>query len=180
MIEHPSQDRSADPAEIAADAASGTDREPAAKAKRRASPGQARQRARRLAVQALYSAQINPGMPVELVAQFRADHDFEGTDEDFFTAAVTSVIRRGEDLDAEFAPLLDRALDELDPVERAILRLSTWELRERIDVPYRVVIDQGITLAKLFGASESHRYINGVLDKLARRLRAPEVAARRS
>jgi N utilization substance protein B len=146
---------------------------------RRPSPSQARQRARRLALQALYGAIVNPASPLDLVAQFRSDHDFDGADEDFFTAAVTGVMRAAATLDADFAPLLDRGVEELDPVERAILRLGAWELRERIDVPYRVVIDQGVNLAKTFGASESHRYVNGVLDGLARRLRKPEVAARR-
>jgi N utilization substance protein B len=89
------------------------------------------------------------------------------------------VLRRAEALDLEYAALLDRSLDELDPVERAILRLATWELKERLDVPWRVVIDQGVTLAHLYGASESHRYVNAVLDGLARRLRTAETAARR-
>ncbi len=148
--------------------------------KRPPRPAQARQQARRLAVQALYQDQLNPAAVHELVAEFRAHHERDDADLEYFAAAVTGVGRSAPELDALFAPLLDRALDELDPVERAILRLGTWELRERLDVPYRVVIDQGITLAQLFGASESHRFVNAVLDALARRLRRAEVSARRS
>ena len=72
---------------------------------------------------------------------------------------------------------LDRALEELDPVELAILRLSTFELRNRLDVPYRVVINEGIELAKVFGATDGHKFVNGVLDKLAPRLRGEEIRA---
>ena len=146
---------------------------------RKASPTQARHRARRLAVQALYQAQVNPGQPLDLVAQFRADNDLADTDEDYFSTAVTTVMRRRDEYDVLFTPLLDRSLEELDPVERAILRLATWELKERVDVPYRVVIDQAITLAKIYGASESHRFVNGVLDRLARALRGAETGATR-
>ena len=128
-------------------------------------------------MQALYQAQINPEGDTSFEARFRADHDFADVDEDYFSAAVRGVLRDAETFDALFGPLLDRAVNELDPVERAILRLGSWELRDRIDVPYRVVIDQGVRLSKLFGASESHRFINAVLDKLARRLRKAEAAA---
>jgi N utilization substance protein B len=82
-----------------------------------------------------------------------------------------------DELDALLEPLLDRKLSELDPVERSLLRLGAFELRERIDVPYRVVINEAVALAKKFGASESFRYVNGVLDRLATDLRAPEVSA---
>ncbi len=79
------------------------------------------------------------------------------------------------EIDALIEPLLDRPMHELDPVEWAILRLSTWELSTRIDVPYRVVINEGIELAKTFGATDGHKYVNGVLDKLALRLRGAEI-----
>ena len=75
-----------------------------------------------------------------------------------------------------FAPALDRALDELDPIERNLLRLGTFELRDRIDVPYKVVINEAVALAKKFGATDSHKYVNGVLDKIARDLRGLELA----
>jgi len=150
------------------------------KPKRRKPPSatRQRQRARHCVVQALYQAQVNPQQPVDLVAQFRTDNDFEDVDVGYFDEAVLAVLRRAEELDTPFAPLLDRALDELDPVERGILRLATWELSERVDVPYRVVIDEAVNLAKRFGASGSHRYVNGVLDRAARSLRGPETGAR--
>jgi N utilization substance protein B len=81
------------------------------------------------------------------------------------------------DLDSSYEQLLDRPLDELDPVERALLRLGTFELKERIDVPYRVVINESVALAKKFGATDSYRYINGVLDKVARSYRQIEIDA---
>lgn len=147
--------------------------------RRKRGPGYARQQARRLAVQALYQHQLNPVPVHELLAEFRAYHDGEDADLEYFSAALTGVSRQAASLDTLFAPLLDRAIDELDPVERAILRLGCWELRERLDVPYRVVIDQGVVMAQMFGASESHRYINAVLDALARQLRRAEMSARR-
>lgn len=142
------------------------------------SPTRRRQRARHCAIQALYHAQVNPLPPVDLVAQFRADNEFEDVDETYFSEGVLAVMRRAEELDADFAPFADRTPDEMDPVERAILRLAIWELKERVDVPWRVVIDQAVTLAKRFGASESHRFVNGVLDKAARRLRVAETGGR--
>lgn len=151
---------------------------PRAAVRGRSSPTRRRQRARHCAIQALYHAQMNPLPPVDLVAQFRADNEFEDVDEDYFSEAVLAVMRRAEEFDADLAPFADRTPEEMDPVERAILRLAVWELKERIDVPFRVVIDQAVTLAKRFGASESHRFVNGVLDRATRRLRAAETGGR--
>jgi N utilization substance protein B len=81
------------------------------------------------------------------------------------------------EIDGALAPCLDITIEELDPVELAVLRLSTWELLKRVDVPYRVVINEGIELAKVFGSTDGHKFVNGVLDKLAPSLRGPEVAA---
>ncbi|MEE4297881.1 MAG: transcription antitermination factor NusB [Pseudomonadales bacterium] len=152
--------------------------EPESPAREGGSPTRRRQRARHCAIQALYHAQMNPLPPVELVAQFRADNEFEDVDDAYFSEGVLAVMRRAEELDADFAPFADRRPDEMDPVERAILRLAIWELKERADVPWRVVIDQAVMLAKRFGATESHRFVNGVLDKAARRLRAAETGGR--
>lgn len=152
--------------------------EPRSPARGGGSPTRRRQRARHCAIQALYHAQVNPLPPVDLVAQFRADNEFEDVDDAYFSAGVLAVMRRAGELDADFAPFADRSPDEMDPVERAILRLAIWELKERADVPWRVVIDQAVMLAKRFGASESHRFVNGVLDKAARRLRAAETGGR--
>jgi N utilization substance protein B len=82
-----------------------------------------------------------------------------------------------QEIDKALVPCLDLALEELDPVELAVLRLSTWEFIKRVDVPYRVVINEGVELAKVYGATDGHKFVNGVLDKLAPRLREAEVKA---
>jgi len=82
-----------------------------------------------------------------------------------------------DELDASFEPLLDRKLDDLDPIERTLLRMGTFELRERLDVPFKVVINEAVALAKKFGATDGHKYINGVLDKVAHQLRKVETEA---
>ncbi|AYF88678.1 transcription antitermination factor NusB [Pseudomonas sp. JS3066] len=135
----------------------------------------ARRQARSLAMQALYSWHI-AGQPLnEIEAQFRVDNDFSTVDGAYFHEILHGVPRQKTEIDAAFLPCLDRALEEVDPVELAILRLSTFELMNRQDVPYRVVINEGIELAKVFGATDGHKFVNGVLDKLAPRLRAAEV-----
>lgn len=135
----------------------------------------ARRQARSLAMQALYSWHI-AGQPLnEIEAQFRVDNDFSTVDGAYFHEILHGVPRLKTEIDDAFLPCLDRALEEVDPVELAILRLSTYELMNRVDVPYRVVINEGIELAKVFGATDGHKFVNGVLDKLAPRLRAAEV-----
>ena len=137
----------------------------------------ARREARTLAMQALYSWHI-AGQPLnEIEAQFRVDNDFSAVDGAYFHEILHGVPRQKSEIDGAFESLLDRPLDEIDPVELSILRLSTYELKNRIDIPYRVVINEGIELAKVFGATDGHKFVNGVLDKLAPRLRADEVRA---
>lgn len=139
-----------------------------------------RRKARSLAVQALYSWQM-AGQPLnEIEAQFRVDNDFSDVDGAYFQEILHGVPRLKSELDAAFSSCLDRPIEEIDPVELAILRLSTYELRNRIDVPYKVVINEGIELAKVFGATDGHKFVNGVLDKLAPRLRSAEVRSKRS
>lgn len=137
----------------------------------------ARRQARTLAMQALYSWHIAGQALNEIEAQFRVDNDFSAVDGAYFHEILHGVPRQKSEIDALFEPLLDRPLDEIDPVELSILRLSTYELRNRIDVPYRVVINEGIELAKVFGATDGHKFVNGVLDKLAPTLREAEVKA---
>ncbi|MCP8464111.1 transcription antitermination factor NusB [Pseudomonas sp. ZM23] len=134
-----------------------------------------RRKARSLAVQALYSWQMAGQSLNEIEATFRTDNDFSDVDGAYFHEILHGVPRLKGDLDKEFTPCLDRALEEVDPVELAILRLATYELRNRLDVPYKVVINEGIELAKTFGATDGHKFVNGVLDKLAPRLRAAEL-----
>jgi N utilization substance protein B len=139
----------------------------------------ARRQARTLAMQALYSWHMAGQQVNEIEAQFRVDNDFTAVDGAYFHEILHGVPRQKTEIDGAFEPLLDRPIAEIDPVELSILRLSTYELKNRIDVPYRVVINEGIELAKVFGATDGHKFVNGVLDKLAPRLRADEVRANR-
>ncbi|WP_410017186.1 transcription antitermination factor NusB [Pseudomonas sp. 5P_3.1_Bac2] len=137
----------------------------------------ARRQARSLAMQALYSWHMAGQALNEIEAQFRVDNDFSAVDGSYFHEILHGVPRQKAEIDGAFESLLDRPLDEIDPVELSILRLSTYELKNRVDIPYRVVINEGIELAKVFGATDGHKFVNGVLDKLAPRLRAEEVRA---
>ncbi len=136
-----------------------------------------RRRARHYALQALYQWTMAGAELASIEAEFRVDYDFRNVDGDYFNALLTGVAHHVSELEALFSDSLDRGIDELDPIERNLLRMGVFELRDRIDVPYRVVINEYVALAKKFGASESFRYVNGVLDKVARSLRAIEVAA---
>ena len=135
-----------------------------------------RRKARHFGLQALYQWTLSGASAADIEAEFRIDNDFQHTDGDYFSAVLTGVVSDVDALEALFSPALDRKLEELDPIERNLLRLGTFELRDRIDVPYKVVINEAVALAKKFGATDSHRYINGVLDKVARNLRTVEHA----
>lgn len=137
----------------------------------------ARRKARRFAVQALYQWQMADTEPHEIEAWFHTENDLRKTDTDYFHELLTGVTGRVEELDAALKPVLDRPVNELGQVERAVLRLGAFELMTRPDVPWKVVINEGIELVRMFGAEESFRYVNGVLDKLARRLRTAETSA---
>lgn len=130
---------------------------------------------RRLLLQAIYQWQISQAPPSEIERQF--EDKLRRADRAYFTDVLFGVVQRHEALDAHLAPMLDRRLSALDQVERAILRIGTYEFAHRPDVPYRVVIDEAVKLARFFGATGSHRYVNGVLDHLARELRASEVGS---
>ena len=137
-----------------------------------------RRKARHYGLQALYQWTLSGASPSDIEAEFRVDNDFRHTDGEYFSALLRGVVHDVGGLEALFEPALDRTLDQLDPIERNLLRLGTFELRDRIDVPYKVVISEAVALAKKFGATDSHRYINGVLDKVARELRQVELAQR--
>lgn len=136
-----------------------------------------RRRARHYALQALYQWTMAGAELADIEAEFRVDYDFRHVDGEYFTALLSGVTHHVTELEQLFAPLLDRRVEELDPIERNLLRMGAFELRDRIDVPYRVVINEYVALAKKFGASESFRYVNGILDKVARTLRTIEIAA---
>jgi len=138
-----------------------------------------RRRARRALVQAVYQWQLGGADVASVAGEFRASGALDKADEAFFDELLKGVLLGTPALDERLAPLLDRRLEDLDQVERAVLRLGTFELAHRPDVPYRVVIDEYVELAKVFGAEESFRYINGVLDRLAAELRAVEHGAAR-
>ena len=135
-----------------------------------------RRKARHFGLQALYQWTLSDASLVDIDAEFRVDNDFRHTDGEYFQALLRGVMEDVESLEALFSPLLDRALDDLDPIERNLLRMGTFELKERIDVPYKVVLYEAVSIAKKFGATESHRYINGILDKVASELRTVERA----
>ncbi|WP_188112394.1 transcription antitermination factor NusB [Salinicola aestuarinus] len=165
----------------------------AGKATRPATPAQeARRAARELAVQGLYQWQMTGKSISAVEAEFRAqvadeeleDHEnwhkvMQIADQALFHELLSNTAGQRADVDRAIAPLLDRRLEDLDRIELAILRLGAYELAHRPEVPYRVVINEGVELAKIFGATDGHKYVNGILDKLASRLRGAEVAARR-
>lgn len=142
------------------------------------SRSQGRKRARRGAVQAIYQWQMNGGSSDGIRSQFREQDGMRDVDWGFFDALVDGVITDCDELDEVLSPVLDRTIASLDPIERAILRIATHEFRSHIDVPYKVVINEGVELARTFGADQSHRYINGVLDALAPSLRPNEGAGK--
>ena len=138
----------------------------------------ARTRARELLVQALYQHQLAGHDAAELLAQFHEQAAYECVDQDFFDSALPDILGARLDLEAHIGSAVDRPLEQLDPVELAILLIGFYELEQRIDVPYRVVINESVNLARRFGAVESHKYVNACLDAGARSLRAVEVQAR--
>lgn len=141
----------------------------------RSHPNAARSRARRLAMQALYQWQFTAMDAGEILAQFEQDEaELRNADRAYFRELVERVVATATELDECYAPALNRSLDEVNPVERAILRLATYELMHRIDIPYKVVINEAVALTRKFGAEQGHGFVNGVLDQVARRLRAVE------
>ncbi|OSM99123.1 N utilization substance protein B [Lonsdalea populi] len=131
----------------------------------------ARRRARECAVQALYSWQLSKNDIADVELQFLSEQDVKGVDITYFRELLTGVATQAERMDELMTPYLSRKLEELGQVEKAILRLAIFELSRRDDVPYKVAINEAIELAKVFGAEDSHKFVNGVLDKAAPHLR---------
>lgn len=138
-----------------------------------------RTRARRYTVQALYEWHVSGNAPNEIEQQFLIEHSTRKFDRPYFHELLDGIVEQAEELDAEISPLSERPFKEVDIVEKAILRLGCFELKNRIDIPYRVVINEAIELTKTFGAEEAHRFVNGTMDKLAENLRKEEVAAKK-
>ena len=142
---------------------------------KKTSISQARSKARRCALQAIYQWQVGGGSIAEVEAQFLAEQDLSQADVAYFSELVQCVPAHVAELDNHLTPFLDRAITGLDPVELAILRIGVCELAHHPEIPYRVIINEAVELAKVFGAEQSHRYINGVMDKVARELRRAEL-----
>lgn len=136
----------------------------------------ARTRARELLLQALYQKQIAGHECPELLSQFREQVAYERVDQEFFEELLPAICGTQAELETSIGKLIDRPLEQLDPVELGILLIGVYELESRIDIPYRVVINEGINLAKRFGSIDGHKYINACLDAGAQSLRASEIS----
>ena len=138
-----------------------------------------RSRARRYVVQALYEWQVSGNSPIEIEQQFLIEHHTRQFDRPYFNELLIGVTEQVKELDAEISPLSERPFEEVDIVEKGILRLGCFELKNRIDIPYRVVINEAIELTKTFGSDKAYKFVNGTMDKLAESLRKAEVAAKK-
>jgi N utilization substance protein B len=139
-----------------------------------------RRRAREFALQALYQWLVNECSADVLLAQFKEQKDFAKADQALVETLLRGVTGDADALRNSITPYLDRPVKELSPVEHALLLLAACELRDHPETPYKVVINEAIELAKSFGGTDGHKYVNGVLDKLAAELRPDEVRARRA
>ena len=139
----------------------------------------ARSRARRRALQAVYAWQLSNSPIDRVIEQFRSEQDMEIADLEYFEALVRGVAQNAEELDQVLAKYIDRTMEQVDPIERAVLRIAGYELRFRPDVPYRVVINEAIETTKRFGSDHGHTYVNGVLDRAAAEWRAQEIQGAR-
>ena len=135
-----------------------------------------RHRAREFALQGLYQWLMSQEDAGAIDAHIRNAHGFDKADAEHFDLLLHGTIRDVDNLRSEIAPLIDRAIDQLSPIEHAALLIGAFELRHHIEIPYKVVINEAVELTKSFGGIDGHKYVNGVLDKLAARLRAIEVA----
>jgi N utilization substance protein B len=136
-----------------------------------------RTRARRLALQGLYEWQVSGNSPGEIEKQYLVEKELHNVDIAYFRELLIEVPMHIVELDEAIAHLLSRKMGEVDPVEQAVLRLGAYELLYHPDIPYRVVINEAVELAKLFGAEQGHRFVNGIMDRLAASMRSIEVNA---
>ena len=132
--------------------------------------------ARKRAVQALYVWHMTEDNLSDIDDQFVIEHDMKNVDVDYFKELLHKVPSNLSTIDGYLEPMLDRPFAEIDPIEKAIMRIGIYELEYRVDVPYKVVINEAVQLAKTFGADQSHKYVNSILDKIAKKLRADEIA----
>jgi transcription antitermination protein NusB len=127
-------------------------------------------------LQALYQWQLSKSSLSQIEAEFRTDNDFAKVDTEYFSEVFYAIPKMVDELDKQFDVFLDRAIAEVDPIEVSLLRMGTYELMHRVDIPYRVVLNEAVELAKQFGGTDGHKYINGILDKLSLRLRSAETS----
>lgn len=139
----------------------------------------ARRRSREFAMQGIYQWLYTGNSPADVLKNLSELEDFERADRDFLAAELRGAIGDAEELRARIEPFVDRKWDEVSPVERSILLLGAWELVHNPEIPYRVTINEAIELGKRFGGTDGHKYVNGVLDKLAAAVRPDEVAQKR-
>ncbi len=137
-----------------------------------------RKRARQAAVQALYQWQLTKSNITDIDQQFRVEHEGSQTDLDYFSEVLRGVTATASELDKLFTPYLEWPIDEINPVELAVLRLACYELKHRLDVPVGVILNESVDLTKRFGAEQGHKFVNGVVDRVAKDLRCDERAAR--
>jgi len=133
-----------------------------------------RSQARQVALQALYQWYINSSELSEINKQFLEEGRFQKIDMELYNDIVRYVSINSEGLDEVISPLLDRSVVMIGPVEKTIMRIGVFELKESLKIPYKVIIDESVELAKDFGADESHKFVNGILDKVAQNLRSLE------
>ncbi|MFO8024990.1 transcription antitermination factor NusB [Thiohalophilus sp.] len=136
-----------------------------------------RSRARRLAMQSLYEWQMSGNTIDRIISQYAVDEQMRNVDEAYFRELSNGVAEHSEQLDQSITAYITRPYDEIDPVEKAVLRLGAFELSFKPEVPYRVIINEAVELTKTFGAEASHKFINSVMDKLAAELRGIEMQA---
>ena len=140
----------------------------------RASP---RRRSREFVLQGLYQLQLSGNAPAAIRTQIMEAAGFAKADTAYFDELWAGVVAERPALEAAFAPHLDRGVDALSPIERAILVIGAWELAHRLEIPYRVAINEAVELGKSYGGIDGHKFVNGVLDRLAAELRAAEIEA---
>jgi len=141
---------------------------------------QAKTNARKCAVQALYQWQMSGESLIRIETYFLEEEHLKGKKKTYFSELFHGVPKQLAVIDAALAEFVDRPVQKIDPVERAILRIGAYELMNRLETPYKVIINEGVNLAKDFGADGSHKYVNGILDKVAQKQRAVEIAAKQA
>ncbi len=140
----------------------------------------AKTNARKCAVQALYQWQMTGETLAKIEMVFLEEERLKGAQKSYFSEIIYGVPKQLNEIDEALSEFVDRPVEKIDPVERAVLRIGVYELINRLDTPYKVIINEGVNLAKCFGADGSHKYINGILDKVSKKKRAVEIKAKQA